>query len=155
MYPTSKDKAILGSKIISLNKFWNFKTDPENIGLGKNWHLKDNFHATKSSLIKVPSCWEEEFQGYEGVGWYETSFDCAEYSQFEACRLKFEASNYITDAWVNGHHIGKHEGGYTPFNFDIPLSAVRESANSIVVRVISPIITKKSGYPRTGCHDRY
>ena len=143
MYPTSKDKAILGSKIISLNKFWNFKTDPENIGLGKNWHLKDNFHGTKSSLIKVPSCWEEEFQDYEGVGWYETSFDCAGYSQFEACRLKFEASNYITDAWVNGHHIGKHEGGYTPFNFDIPLSTVRESANSIVVRVISPIITKK------------
>jgi hypothetical protein len=43
MYPTSKDKPILGSKIISLNKIWNFKTDSDNIGLEKNWHFKREF----------------------------------------------------------------------------------------------------------------
>ena len=153
MYPTSKGKPILGSKIISLNKIWNFKTDSDNIGLEENWHLKENFKATESRTIKVPSCWEEEFEDFEGVGWYETSFDGVYKNQFEACRLKFEASNYITDAWINGHHIGKHEGGYTPFNLHIPTSYLRENANSIVVRVISPIITKKISVDGLGPND--
>ena len=65
MYPTSKGKPIIGSKIISLNKIWNFKTDSDNIGLEENWHLKENFKATESRTIKVPSCWEEEFEDFE------------------------------------------------------------------------------------------
>ena len=153
MYPTSKDEAILGSKIISLNKFWNFKTDPENIGLEKNWHLKDNFHATKSSSIKVPSCWEEDFQDYEGAGWYETNFDCAEKIYFEICKLHFDASNYITDAWINGNHIGKHEGGYTPFDFHIPRSIINENDNSLIIRVLSPVVTKKISIDGLGPND--
>lgn len=154
MYLQSKDKSIPASKIISLNKIWDFRTDPKNIGLKENWHIKENINATSAAMaIKVPSCWEEIIEDFEGVGWYETDFDIKDVDRFEFCRIKFEASNYITDAWINDEHIGRHEGGYTPFEFSIPLSNIKKSSNSIIIRVVSPIVTKKISIDGLGPND--
>src|SRR5204863_6555269 len=33
--------------------------------------------------------------------------------------LTIGASDFFTDAWCNGNPLGHHEGGYTPFEFDL------------------------------------
>nr|MBA2241593.1 glycoside hydrolase family 2 [Chthoniobacterales bacterium] len=33
--------------------------------------------------------------------------------------LTVGAADYFTDCWCNGRHLGRHEGGYIPFEFDL------------------------------------
>jgi beta-glucuronidase len=42
--------------------------------------------------------------------------------------------NYLADAWLNGVHLGQHEGGHLPFEFDVTRQLQPEN-NLLVVRV--------------------
>ena len=53
-------------------------------------------------------------------------------------RLTFLAANYVLDAWVNGTWVGYHEGGYTPFAFDVTHLLRPGEQNLIVLRVDNP-----------------
>jgi beta-galactosidase/beta-glucuronidase len=44
-------------------------------------------------------------------------------------------ANYFTDVWVNGKWAGCHEGGYTPFAFDISKYVNYGKDNVVAVRV--------------------
>jgi len=70
---------------------------------------------------------------YEGTIWYKKSFD---YQRKENTRLfvYFGAANYIADVYLNGEKIGRHEGGFTPFNFEVT-NLVRDKSNSLIVKV--------------------
>ncbi len=48
--------------------------------------------------------------------------------------LNFEAVDYHCDVWLNGAHVGNHQGGNTPFSLDVT-DAVRQGANNLIVRV--------------------
>ena len=48
--------------------------------------------------------------------------------------LNFEAVDHETNAWVNGHEVGSHAGGFTPFSFYIT-SALKPEGNELIVRV--------------------
>jgi len=41
---------------------------------------------------------------------------------------------YRADVWLNGRHLGQHEGGYDPFRFDVT-DLVKRSGNRLTVRV--------------------
>ena len=41
--------------------------------------------------------------------------------------LRFGAVDWRADVWVNGKKVGEHEGGYTPFAFDITDAVKRDS----------------------------
>jgi hypothetical protein len=127
---------------LPLNQTWHFRQDPENIGLSEGWHKPGFDFATGSIEMSVPSCWEEAFEDYEGVGWYAVYVPVDEAKAGQVCRLKFEAVNYRTTVWVNGHEVGTNEGGYTPFEFQIEDYLQYGSDNKIIVRVISPIVIK-------------
>jgi beta-glucuronidase len=47
----------------------------------------------------------------------------------------FYAVNYVCDVWLNGTYLGYHEGGYTPFAFDVSSILRTDTANVIAVRV--------------------
>ena len=49
--------------------------------------------------------------------------------------LNFEAVDYRCDVYVNGRHVGSHQGGNTPFQFDVSDTLV-DGDNELVVRVI-------------------
>lgn len=48
--------------------------------------------------------------------------------------LNFEAVDYLSRVWVNGKEVGTHQGGNTPYSFDVS-DAARDGENEIIVRV--------------------
>ncbi|MBQ9118691.1 MAG: glycoside hydrolase family 2 protein [Lachnospiraceae bacterium] len=49
--------------------------------------------------------------------------------------LEFGAANTVAEVYVNGSPVGRHEGGYSAFRFDITALLVPEELNSIAVLV--------------------
>ena len=49
--------------------------------------------------------------------------------------LRFGAVDYRAVVWLNGHRIGSHEGGHTPFSFDVTEALNATGDNDLVVRV--------------------
>jgi beta-galactosidase len=52
--------------------------------------------------------------------------------------LKFGSVRYIADVWLNGHYLGYHEGGDTPFALDASQALLPGAFNHVVVRVDNP-----------------
>lgn len=79
--------------------------------------------------IEVPFAPESILSGISDPGfhpncWYEREFETP---IGEGCLLlHFGAVDYHAKVWVNDHYVGEHEGGHTPFSFDIT-SALNES----------------------------
>ncbi len=55
----------------------------------------------------------------------------------------FKGVDYIAEVYVNGRFVGRHEGFFAPFEFDIT-SAVRTGENVLLVRVINDATCKGS-----------
>src|SRR5579872_4531828 len=55
------------------------------------------------------------------VGWYRRLVEIPDGPAWQGQRviLTIGAADFFTDAWCNGRRLGHHEGGYTPFEFDL------------------------------------
>lgn len=77
------------------------------------------------------------------------SYRCVlpEYSA-ERVRIEFEAVDYLCDVWLDGVHLGEHEGYFAPFGFDIS-DAAREGSE-LIVRVVDPFedLAPAAPFPR-------
>ena len=142
-----------GRRTISLDGQWQTIIDPYETGYydyryqpSDNGFFKNAKPKTKSDLIeydfdrseslKVPGDWNTQADRllfYEGTIWYKKSFD---YQRKQDTRLfvYFGAANYLADVYLNGQKIGRHEGGFTPFNFEIT-NLVRDTGNFLIVKV--------------------
>lgn len=98
---------------------------------------KEHGYISKYS-INVPGDWNSQdpkFKYYEGTVWYKKSFDFKKKNPSDKLFLYFGAVNYRTDVYLNGKKLGSHKGGFTPFNFEIPDSALKDEANFLIVKV--------------------
>ena len=121
--------------------YYDYRYQPSANGYFKNAKPKDKselieYDFDKSGTLKVPGDWNtqsDQLFFYEGTVWYKKSFD---YQRRPNTRLfvYFGAANYQADAYLNGEKVGHHEGGFTPFNFEIT-SLVRDTGNFLVVKV--------------------
>ena len=34
-------------------------------------------------------------------------------------RLEFDGVDYSCDVWLNGHYLGRHDGAFEKFNFEV------------------------------------
>ena len=80
------------------------------------------------------------------VGWYRRLVEIPVTTPWYGKRaiLTVGAADFITDCWCNGVHLGRHEGGYLPFEFDLtdaletsPQGGTRSAL--IVMRVEDPM----------------
>lgn len=87
--------------------------------------------------IRVPFPPQSLLSGYAGrVGKkleYTRTFSAGELAEGERMLLHFGAADQIAQVYLNGKLLGRHEGGYLPFTFDITDALARE--NELVVRV--------------------
>ena len=140
-------------KTVSLDGEWKMIVDPYESGFydyryqpSANGYFKNAKPKTKTELIeydfdksgslKVPGDWNtqsDQLFFYEGTVWYKKSFD---YSSKPDTRVfvYFGAANYAADVYLNGEKLGQHEGGFTPFNFEVT-KLLRERDNFLVVKV--------------------
>jgi beta-glucuronidase len=88
--------------------------------------------------LDVPGALNRPPDGDEIGGWYRRSFSVSSTWEGLATTLKFGSANYIADVWLNGTHLGYHEGGYTPFAFDVTGVLLPGERNQISVRVDNP-----------------
>lgn len=87
---------------------------------------------------ELPASWlthAPEMRHYQGLVWYQRRFDAAPQSGMRYF-VRFGAANYAAEAWLNGERLGRHEGGFTPFAFEVT-GLLRERGNRLVVGVDS------------------
>ncbi|HKL72547.1 MAG TPA: glycoside hydrolase family 2 TIM barrel-domain containing protein [Marinilabiliaceae bacterium] len=146
---------------LTLNGYWKYIVDPyqtgyydyrrevrdleenpnrsESIFLGykaQNSRDRVEYDFDKADNILVPRDWnsqKEKLFYYEGAIWYYKAFD---YDIKESTRqfIYFGAANYESDVYLNGKKLGKHKGGFTPFNYEIT-GKVKPKGNFVIVQV--------------------
>src|SRR5580704_15909790 len=138
----------------SLDGQWQVIVDPYDVGAvdyraqplkGNNAFYKNYKPQSESELVEydfdtsghlnVPGDWNTQRDSlllYEGSVWYKRTFN---YTKVPNKRLfvHFGAANYLAYVYLNGEELGQHEGGFTPFDFEIT-DRVRPEGNFLVVR---------------------
>ena len=76
--------------------------------------------------------------GPENELWYEKSFDLSLDRRGKRVLLHLGASDWETEVWVNGTSVGKHQGGFDAFSFDITDQLAKSKTQKIRVRVWDP-----------------
>ena len=71
---------------------------------------------------------------YRGPAWYRRAFDVRELRPDRRVFVQFDGAATRADVYVNGRHIGRHNGGHAAFRFDIT-DALVVGRNLIAVRV--------------------
>ncbi|HXA00783.1 MAG TPA: glycoside hydrolase family 2 TIM barrel-domain containing protein [Cytophagaceae bacterium] len=124
------------------NGFYNYRFEENPNGYFKNDKPKDNTELIEYSFenhnwLYVPGDWNsqrDKLELYEGTIWYKTSFDLTKTKADNRLFLYFGAANYESYVYLNGEKLGKHTGGFTPFQFEIT-DKVTEKENFVVVKV--------------------
>ena len=100
--------------------------------------------------LDVPGDWNSQdprLVFYQGVVWYKRTFDHTPKPGTRSF-LYFGGANYRTSVYLNGERVGKHVGGYSPFNFEVG-DALREGVNLLVIDVDSEHTDRDIPTPRT------
>ena len=115
-----------------LNGRWRFTLDPLAQGESSGWY-KPDLPVGRWDHVEVPHCWpvEARYQ-HTGPAWYRRTFTPPLAAGRGHIRLRFGAVFYRSKVWLNGRLLGEHEGGYTPFAFDVS-SVLRPGEENIVV----------------------
>lgn len=96
------------------------------------------FDMQRGPTMSIPTAWNSftpELRYYVGTIWFQKTFTLNP-KKNRRVFVHFEAANYHTHVFVNGVKVGEHEGGFTPFAFDIT-QVVRKGQNQITVAVDS------------------
>lgn len=121
---------------------WEFATDDADAGLSAGWASAERFDRT----IQVPFPPESRASGIADTGfhpvlWYRRSLSTDDLTRAgrsaerPTVLLHFGAVDHRADVWLNGAHLGSHEGGSTPFTLDATHALDdRLPAQNLVVR---------------------
>jgi beta-glucuronidase len=107
-----------------------------------NHHARDKaelveYDFDQSPTLAVPGDWNSQRESllyYEGTVWYKRSFDYALRDPTQRLFVHFGAVNYRAEVYLNGHKLGTHVGGFTPFGFEVT-RWIRPKDNFLVVKV--------------------
>ena len=104
---------------IPLHGEWAFVLDPAEMGVPGKW-FTDKVGQSRFDKVTVPHCFsvDPRYKFYTGTVWYRKSFVWKK-TTGKRVILHFDAAYYKTSVWLNDHKVGNHEGGYTPFSFDV------------------------------------
>ena len=147
---------ILSRQVTSLNGAWHYIVDVQEEGYydyrmnPTPWGFFRNakpqrpedlieYDFDKAPVMQVPGDWntqDSQLFFYEGTVWFYKQFRLERKEQRGGKRtlLYFGAVNYEAYVYVNGQLAGHHEGGFTPFNFDVT-DLLQNGDNVVIVKV--------------------
>lgn len=118
----------------NLNGLWDYAITSKDVN-----HAPENFQAE----ILVPFPIESTLSGVgksvseSQLLWYQRVFTI-DNDDNQRVLLHFGAVDWETDVYVNGDHVGSHQGGYDPFSFDITKALNATGEQELLVRVYDP-----------------
>ena len=106
----------------------------------------ENYYATRvfRNPLEVNRA-NHSYVARHEVGWYRRRVTIPNTELWREKRviLKIGAADFFTDCWCNGIHISRHEGGYTPFEFDLTDALTLQADGSaealLIIRVEDPM----------------
>ena len=145
---------VMSRESMSLNGDWNYIVDVQEEGYydyrmkPTRWGFFRNakpqkpedlieYDFDKAPTMHIPGDWntqDERLFFYEGTVWLKTSFQARVPIEDYRTLLYFGAVNYDCRVWLNGRECGHHEGGFTPFNFDVT-DLLKNGENVLIVKV--------------------
>ncbi|MFT4093716.1 MAG: glycoside hydrolase family 2 TIM barrel-domain containing protein [Niabella sp.] len=127
----------------NLNGLWQYALTPAS---------RENIPSVFDGQILVPYPVESALSGVgKNVGkdnllWYKTSVQLSKPGGNNQVLLHFGAVDWQCDVFVNGKKVGRHEGGFDPFTFNITGYLKKGKQQEIVLRVWDP--TDEGPQPR-------
>jgi beta-galactosidase/beta-glucuronidase len=119
---------------------WAFAHDDADVGRDSGWAEKADVFNQQIIVPYPPESKASgiEDRGFHPVVWYRRTFEAPQRSGNERVILHFGAVDYVAEVWVNGGFAGRHEGGHTPFRFDITPLLNKVGEQIVVVRAEDP-----------------
>ena len=114
---------------INLNGHWNFTFDSA---------LADGPASSYDKSILVPFPWGSKLSEVadEGdVAWYAREITVPASWQGKRVFVVVGASDWETTAWIDGEELGSHQGGYTPFEFELTDRLAYGEAQTLKLKV--------------------
>jgi len=119
---------------INLNGLWEFQFDSLDVGLEEQWYAGPIF----TEEIVVPFPWGSNLSGVENLAhlaWYSRRLEIPEEWSGKRRFIVIGACDWKTSVWIDGKFVGEHQGGYTPFEFDLSEYTAPGKAHQLVLRV--------------------
>jgi Glycosyl hydrolases family 2, sugar binding domain/Glycosyl hydrolases family 2/Glycosyl hydrolases family 2, TIM barrel domain len=118
-----------------IDQQWQFSPDPKAQFTAATVDRRAEWRPAKAGLS-----WNAQFddlRDYAGVGWYRVTIALPPLQPSTRQLIHFGAVDYFSEVWINGKSLGEHEGGYTPFTFDLT-GKVHAGKNEILLKVFDP-----------------
>ncbi|MBS1521376.1 MAG: DUF4982 domain-containing protein [Bacteroidetes bacterium] len=112
----------------------------EKIDLPHDWSINDLPTQSEGHIVgpfdkRSPGFTQTGFT-IGGTGWYRKKFRTVKAEQNKQVIIYFDGVYMNSDVWLNGHHLGNHPYGYTPFFYDLtPYLNPANKENILAVRV--------------------
>ena len=127
-----------------LNGEWSYLVDPQDCGsqikyyrdLPQDGRALREYDFNAAPKMTIPSDWntaDPQLLFYEGQVWFRRRFNW-EQKPGKRVVLRFSAVSYLSSVWLDGQKLGTHEGGFSPFAFDVT-DLLKSGEHSLVVSV--------------------
>lgn len=131
-----------------LNGKWEYVLDPfRTEAMGNTQIYRNEVPRDKSDRVEysfnpaqtlwVPGSWntqKPELMYYESNIWYRRTFDKPDLDDSKRYFVYVGAANYIATVTFNGKRLGRHEGGFTPFCYEVT-DLMKKEGNFLIIGV--------------------
>lgn len=131
-----------------LNGKWEYVLDPfRTEAMGNKQIYRNEVPRDKSDRVEysfnpaqtlwVPGSWntqKPELMYYESNIWYRRTFDKPDLDDSKRYFVYVGAANYIATVTFNGKRLGRHEGGFTPFCYEVT-DLMKKEGNFLIIGV--------------------
>ena len=134
------------SEWVNLNGEWTYEFDLANTGFERRLFENKGF----ADKIIVPFCPESKLSGVEhkdiitGI-WYHRTIQAPTTWSEKKIMLHFGAVYYEAEVYVDGHFVGRHFGGSSPFALDVTKYLADGKVHDLVVRANSDLRRRTQG----------
>lgn len=123
---------------VDLQGQWNFTVQPP-----ENFWERAAVKVSEVFPIQVPGEWA--LQGFlvpdKGAGGYWRSVEIPRDWAGKRVKLRCDGVYSLGRVWINGKHVGDHEGGFTPFELDVTEAVQAGGDNTIAIHVTSDTLS--------------
>jgi hypothetical protein len=120
---------------LNLNGTWEFRFDAGDEGLAQTWQQGG---VDFPLAITVPFPWGSALSGVSDeakIGWYARTIEVPSDWKGQRVFLIIGAADWHTTAWLDGTMLGEHQGGYTPFEFELTPHMTPGAKQRLTLRV--------------------